>query len=470
LKGGEEVNIFLNFSMNSYSIEKIEDSDLSILKLEVCHDKHNKNGSFFSLKNMVKAQHTIYGKPILYAMNEAGEDFKEHEATGELRAAGYVSEHSGNIRYEEKDGRMYLIVYAVIWNVYVPEVIQVFERDGTKGISMEIKVKDYTERSDGYIDIKDYRYLSIVLLGDEYNTGMYNTTAKFEFSQIEEKIQETEELLSYKNKEKEGENMFDRQAHAEKFKLTSNDLRKMMKESAYAEGDYYVDDYCANFVYVYSFEDGNYYGVPYAIAEGKCSLDFGCKKKMKLEYVEVEEGEDYVAFTEEMFESKLAPLESTISELKEANEKFAEKVKAYEEKDNEAIKEKEEAIFSLDEKVKSLEKELEDVKTENEELSTFKANRESEIRAEKVSALFTKLGSKLNKEEIESWKEKEKEAETFEGFEREISTFALNKILENVESEKTTFSRIDVGTQKEDEDEAPKNIWDKLKNKNKGGR
>jgi len=190
------------FSLNNYSLAKIEGSDLSLLELEVCHDKHNKNGSFFSLKNMVKAQHTIYGKPVLYSLNKDNDDFEEHEEIVKLKAAGYISEHSANIRYKEQNGRIYLVVSAVVWNVYVPEVIEIFNRDGVKGISMEIKVNEYSERSDGYLDIHDYVYLSIVLLGEEYQTGMYDTTAKLEFSEFLNKIKESEAILN-KNKIKE---------------------------------------------------------------------------------------------------------------------------------------------------------------------------------------------------------------------------------------------------------------------------
>jgi hypothetical protein len=467
------------FSLDKYSIQSIEDSDLSKVTLEVCHDKFNKNGSFLQLQNMIKAQHTIYGKPLLYSMDEDFEDFEEHEETYKLKACGYISEYGSNLKYEEKNDKIYFKVDAVIWNVYVPEVIAIFEREnGIKKLSMEIKPTKTRRRSDGYIDILEYRYLGVVLLGEKYQTGMYDTNAQMQFSddELNNKINESESVLRYKQEklQKEENSMFDREAHAEKFGMTVDYMKDMMRRKAYAEGDYYVDTFCGEYVYVYSYEDGMSYGVPYQMSGEELSLDFACKKKMRLEYVEVKDGNSYVAFAKDVLEQKTQELNEKLQEysekikeleisLEKQKEEFANKGKELEELKASEIKEKDEAIFSLDEKVKLLESDLEVKKAENEDLSVFKATKLEEEKKDKVKALFSKLGDKLSKTEVEEWNEKS-DSMDFEDFEKDISKFALDKILKDVNSDKTTFSlRMGIDEGEEIEEKKPKSVWERLK-------
>ena len=275
----------LNFSIEEFNISSFDDSYLSKVELYVCHAKHNKNGSYIALENMVKAQNSIHGRPLLYAMNEKEDDFEEHEDS--LFASGYIDTMLFPLRYEEKNGKVYLVVSAIVWDIYVPQVVSILKNSDFKGISMEIKVDKTKKRDDGYIEIIDYKYLGIVLLGDKYSTGMYDTDAKmvnFSIQQLDNLIAESRKILKYtlqKNKMKEVQSMkdFNREAHAEKFKLTSNDIRSMMREALYAEGEYYYENYCADYVYAYSSEDKGFVGICYKIEDGKVSLDFGCGKK-----------------------------------------------------------------------------------------------------------------------------------------------------------------------------------------------
>lgn len=482
----------IKLSIDKYEVKPLNNDYLSKVELWVCHNNDNKNGSWFELEDMVRNQNSILRKPLLYAMNSSGDDYLAHEI--KLQAGGYIPEIGNDMRYEEKDGRIYFVVSAIVWNIYCPEVVGIFERDEFKGISMEVEVLNSKMREDGFRQIIDYNYLGVVMLGDDYETGMFDTTANvigFQKDDFNKKVDESEDILAkvFSNvdidKKNEGgsEMSFDRDAHAEQFKLTSNDIIKMMREQLYAvdmsEGDYYYENYCADYVYAFDYSTRNIYGIPYVINENACSLDFGAKKKMKLEYVEVEENVDAsVSFAtdlvektteknNEKFNKEIEDLKANVEALESDKAEYDKKVEelnsTIESKDGE-IEEKNQAIFSLDEKVKAFEVQITEKDTEIESLNTFKAEKEEEAKNVEKAELYSKLSVTLDKNDIDDWKSKEADYESFEAFKKDLNEFALSKILDKVNSSKQEFNKMSVEKEIE-KDSKPKSLWDSLEEK-----
>lgn len=481
-------NEIIKLSIDKYKVVDIDNTHLSKVELYVCHDKDNKNGSYFSLENMVRNQKSILRKPLLYKMNSQNSDYMEHEI--DVQAAGYIPEIGNDMRYEEMNGRIYFVVSAIVWNVYCPEVVAIFERDESKGISMEIEVLNSAKREDGLRDIIDYRYLGVVMLGDDYETGMHDTTAKlvnFSVDKFNEKIQESENILNnidnsiftnvdIDNNFEGGKTMFDRDAHAETFKMTAKDVMSAMRDSL-SEENCWIEDYCADFIYVYAWEDSKFYKVPYKMENAKCSVDYGCKSKVKYAFVDVEDEDDVpvVGFAQELvskaiseesekFNKEIEDLKAEIESIKNDRDEYSaklEELNATIETNESEKKEKEDAIFSLNEEVENLKKDLEVKNSEIEELNTFKEEKEKEAKANQVAELFSKIGKALDKNELDEWKAKESEFENLEDFEKELKNFALSKVLENIDK-KQTFSRVAVDNIEDEVEPKSKDIWSKV--------
>ena len=70
----------LSFSIEKYELEEISNSQFSKLRLYVCHDLDNKNGSYISFNSMKEAEKTLWNKPIIMKLNKFGTDFMFNES------------------------------------------------------------------------------------------------------------------------------------------------------------------------------------------------------------------------------------------------------------------------------------------------------------------------------------------------------------------------------------------------------
>ena len=193
----EDKKISLN--IEHFSLEDMDNTGLSKIKMYICHSGENRNQSIISLETIKNAIPTLFRKPILYKYNKYMKDFEEHDEN-EI-PCGYVPEIGNKVTFETIEDRDYLVAEGVLWNFYCPEVIDVFNRDGEKSISMEIQVLDYEEDSDKKMIIKEFRFLGITLLGNHITSGMIDTTGKIiEFSKLTKKVDKMIKDFSKKKK------------------------------------------------------------------------------------------------------------------------------------------------------------------------------------------------------------------------------------------------------------------------------
>lgn len=196
--GVEELRIL---SLNTtYEIDGTFDSEKFMkVRLRVCHDGKNPNGSYFELEDMEKAKDSLKNIPILAnvvededgnldfgahdmkieenKMNEDKDDEDKYKLIYLEIPIGLIPEDN-NYTIEEYNGRNYVYCDGYVWREYSNYSEDILERDKNKNLSMEILVDSYEYNiKENYFKIKDYRYQGITLLGDKYGTGMKDAKA-----------------------------------------------------------------------------------------------------------------------------------------------------------------------------------------------------------------------------------------------------------------------------------------------------
>ena len=174
---------------------EVDNDNLLKVKLSIQHDGANKNGTKFSIENIRKAESTLRNIPILAYIkrDEDGEaqDFDQHNMIQRVveteegydlvttyleRPIGVIPSET-EITYEEMNGRTYLCATGYIWKRYANEGFDILMQSEQKGTSMEIEIYEgKKDKEDGLYDITDYGFLGVTCLGDDVESGMYDTT------------------------------------------------------------------------------------------------------------------------------------------------------------------------------------------------------------------------------------------------------------------------------------------------------
>lgn len=154
----------------------------------VCHTGENLNQSKFSRESLEKALHTLEGIPLVGEYKESKGDFGGHGGKIEISDEGFKFIETtkpygfipmgelANIRFEtitDRDGineKEWLIADAYVWYKRYPELDRIF--DGKNNQSMEIIVKDYAYGDDGIVDITEFDFSAVCVLGEEVAPAM----------------------------------------------------------------------------------------------------------------------------------------------------------------------------------------------------------------------------------------------------------------------------------------------------------
>lgn len=180
----------------TYQIDKSFDSERFIkMRLKICHDGENPNGSNFNVKDIQKAKSSISNSPILantivdednQSVDLGGHDFhleKHKLKDGEFKIiydeliVGVIPE-TNNYEVVECDGRYYAFADCYIFREYSNYFEDYIEENKQSKLSMEILVdKSNFNKSTNTYDIIDFRYKGITFLGKNYGTGMIGAEA-----------------------------------------------------------------------------------------------------------------------------------------------------------------------------------------------------------------------------------------------------------------------------------------------------
>ena len=168
----------LDFAVDYMSILESDD-DTAIVELDLLHTGKNRNQYYIGRDAVEKALPTFYNKPIIYRLNnefmpELATDVVEHGTIEErtMRIAGTIPE-SAPMDFIERDGKEYLRTKGVIYKIYQPSLMNILQnRDGNVKVSIEIYVTDKDEMEDGTLEVKDFRFEGVALLGENILEGI----------------------------------------------------------------------------------------------------------------------------------------------------------------------------------------------------------------------------------------------------------------------------------------------------------
>lgn len=163
-----------NFEISNYDVRKANDT-YAIVKTYVVSVGKNNNQTNFDKENIEKAIPSILNTPLIGIYNPIEDDFKSHAHTESEKRQTYavgVIPESANPHFEvAENGLEYLVVDIVVWKNYFPQFFNVMAKNTENGknttISMEISanMKTAEKMEDGTLNIKDFTFCGICLLG-----------------------------------------------------------------------------------------------------------------------------------------------------------------------------------------------------------------------------------------------------------------------------------------------------------------
>ena len=446
--------------------------DLTPVRIQVCHDGENPNGSYFETDSFEKAKDSIKNKPIIaaYEVDENGnkEDFKGHEVDYKVvnddgsieikeiyieQPIGAVPE-SCDYTIEEIDGYNWVCVNGYLYNNYCSEAIEILKNnDGSKKISMEIEILDGEKNeADGFYHVKDFKFLGITILGEEYPPAMGSNAEISLFTKAEQTEEFTvkfRKILDTINN-KGGEVM--KEPTKKDYSLSTNDLENRIREElnkytytyTYSWGEteeyrrYYLRDVLPEEnIIIVEDNQNNYktFGINYSMNGDSVSLDIdGAERYVRGDWRKFDGNND----------------ENDKSEVEVHFENILVKEKEHFAKEIEEVKKS--FVVTETEEYKTLKSDFEKLQNDKKELEEFKAEFENKERTRKENELFEKF----------------KDLETVEGF-AEIKEKASEFSLEDLEKEfyvllgKKNFSL--TKTNKKENENVSLKVEDDLNNK-----
>lgn len=385
----------VNFSVNGEY--KTKDIRFLNVTIDVLHLGENFNGSVFTKEVVEQNIETIKNTPILGYIkeNENGEkDFTghEHEIVVEnniikevyLGQAYGVIPESCNARWVKKissDGeeREYLQVDGLIWTKF-NEAVDIFERDISKGQSMELEINNFdgTEDENGIFTFTKFSFAGCCILSttdESIQPAMIdsNITLQFSvdnvFSEIKNRLEEFNKLKSDEGGKKNMENVVETD-FSQTVQGMIGDITNIVEDYEIEIskcGDkvprYYFSDVQGNEVIVEDRKDHwNFYGFTFKVENDKPIIDFSTGVRKKIIFENYQDGENTIdnSITENRiseFDKKIDILNQEKSEIVSKYEtlqadydkikpKYDEYVLAEEKRINEQLEAEKENVFN----------------------------------------------------------------------------------------------------------------------------
>ena len=173
--------------------EKSNDDGFMHLLFKVCHAGENRNRSSISKSNLEKYKNTINYRPVLASIVTSPDDpsvldFNSHDIEIDdngnpiyiEKQVGCFTADEAFLQYDEENDKTYLMAHAVIPEEYTAASDIIRRKGGTK-VSCEIAIDtmQYNEDS-GILDIIDFAFMGVCLLGDHVTEGMAGSRADIE--------------------------------------------------------------------------------------------------------------------------------------------------------------------------------------------------------------------------------------------------------------------------------------------------
>jgi len=392
----------LKFTDN-FSVEKILDDTTALLKIKVCSSGNNAHELFIEDEAFYDATNSILGKPIVAKYNKWTQDVMGHEE--EEMPIGFFLPNQEPNYVKEDDGSISLVVFAILWKAYFPEMFNLFLEkkengdDPLKKVSMEIYINEIEKDENNQTHIKKFRYKGVTMLGDEYTPAC--ELAHAEMVTFEQRAQKAEFLFS---KEMVRKNKLRMKKEGDDIKLS----QKKVGEKIVEEKEVKMET---------------------PIKNEKVTMEAPVIDEPKDEKPEVEKPEVDEPKEEKQEEKMTCESDMSTEEKVDYKEKFE----------------------ALEKEFSNLKGEFAVMKTENESLKSEKANFEAKIaetaEAEKkftIEQTLARFESRLTKEQINDFKERSKEVSPINtnAFLNEIKAFVADSI--DLGKEKDFENKMDI--------------------------
>ena len=175
--------------------EEVNDTGDGFMHLifKVCHAGENRNYSNISKDNLDKYKSTINYRPVLASIVTSPDDasvldFNSHDIDIDdngnpiyiEKQVGCFTADEPYLQYDEENDKTYLMAHAVIPEEYTATADIIRRKGGTK-VSCEIGIDTMQYNEDtGILDIIDFSFLGVCLLGDHVQEGMAGSRADIE--------------------------------------------------------------------------------------------------------------------------------------------------------------------------------------------------------------------------------------------------------------------------------------------------
>lgn len=446
----------IEFSENAeiVSLEEINDLQFAKIRIKAYSTALTAHGYYSTKAQLKKASKSICNKPLLVYVNPFTDDFEGHEDDGLFKKeipCGFVpNEESANIKFEkDEDGTVFLVCDAYIWTMYFENVKEIFERDGgEKSVSVELLAIETEDKDDGTIELKEFSFTGITLLGEKIRPAVdgasakliknssTSTNAEYEKAKVEfEKILynsvkqesvETDSFLIQKNKEE----IMDAE-------ITKNSTSPDVIENATQE----VTTRVGVSTDTYSYDDaGRFVGATYEEHSVRTTeIKEVPEEEVKPTEVVVENASEE---EEKIDNAEVVENTEVIENSTDEDEKVDNAVQEVENTckvDNSSVVNIEE-FEALKVKCSALESELETKKAEYDVLmqkcsvlEEYKNNKENENMKNAIEVALNSVSHILNSAQIDEWrKESEKfSAENVDEFTNKLKAFAFDIQEEN---------------------------------------
>ena len=155
----------ISFSVESAQVlQENPNSNFAVLSLDFFASGENLHNMYVSEETLMRTADTIRNCPLVWKYDEQLDDVYTHDK--DEVPCGFVPETSNIKSRILPDGRTMLSVVAYVWKRYTGALLEIFKRDGgRKPVSVEMSVFNTQELPNGLLELTDFRYEGITVLG-----------------------------------------------------------------------------------------------------------------------------------------------------------------------------------------------------------------------------------------------------------------------------------------------------------------
>jgi hypothetical protein len=155
----------------SFAVENVElleesnNSQFATLKIDAFASGNNRHSLYVSEETLRKTADTILEKPIIWEYSRLKDDATSHSDNQII--CGFIPKDTPVEFKVLPDNRVMMSIVGKLWVRYAGKMTEIFKRDRSKSVSVEMEVLEENETSSfGIPELLSYCYLGITVLGE----------------------------------------------------------------------------------------------------------------------------------------------------------------------------------------------------------------------------------------------------------------------------------------------------------------